>query len=55
MKSRSPRRYYHRHYVNVVTQRVDREGRDPMWSAAAWLGIAAAATGVVFSVVYVLI
>ena len=54
MKPRAPRRYYHRHYVNVATQRDDRELKGPVWSAAAWLGVAAAATGVVFSVVYIL-
>lgn len=57
MKTRSPRRYYHRHYVNVSTQRYERDLKDPRdqtWSAAVWLGAVAAATGVVFSVVYVI-
>ncbi len=54
MKPRTPRRYYHRHYVNVAMQRDERDAKDPVWAAATWLGVAAAATGVVFSVVYML-
>jgi len=54
MKPRSPRRYYHRHYVNVTTQREERVAKDPIWSAATWLGLAAAATALVFSAVYML-
>jgi hypothetical protein len=54
MKTRTPRRYYHRHYVNVSTPRSDRELRDPAVSAGVWLVTVAALTGVVFSVVYVM-
>lgn len=54
MKTRTPRRYYHRHYVNVTTQRQDREVKDPAWSTAVWVGTVVALTGVVFSVVYVM-
>ncbi|MCW1917118.1 hypothetical protein OJ996_26260 [Luteolibacter sp. GHJ8] len=54
MKARSPRRYYHRHYVNVSTPRTERDPRDSAWSTAKWLGTAVALTGVIFSVVYVM-
>jgi len=54
MKTRAPRRYFHRHYVNVATPRDEREARDPAWSAATWIGFAAVATGVVCSVAYML-
>ncbi len=54
MKTRTPRRYYHRHYVNVSTPRPDRELKDPAWSTGMWLVTVATLTGVVFSVVYVM-
>lgn len=52
MKTRTPRRYYHRHYVNVSTPRQEREMKEAGRSAGMWLATAAALTGVVFSVFY---
>jgi hypothetical protein len=54
MKTRSPRRYYHRHYVNLATPRQERETKDITWSAGMWFATVAALTAVVFSVVYVI-